>query len=83
MMHRIPRSRRRMILHVLPIVAIVIGAIIFHDAAAAILYYGAIVGIAISGIALIVGGRRGKGWCSKLLIYSVGVALLAYLLAQL
>ena len=83
MMHRILRSPRRRSLRVLPIVAIVIGAIILHDIAATMLYYGAIVGIAISGIALIVGGRRGKSWCSKLLIYSVGVALLAYLLAQL
>jgi len=57
------------------------GALLARTIISAFLMYAAAIGIVGSGIILMVGGRHARRWTGRLFAYSVGLELLAVLLA--
>ena len=60
-----------------------VGVLIARKAIATLLMYGAAVGILLSAISLIAGGKNAKSWAKSLLIYSVVLELIALLLKNI
>ena len=61
---------------------VVIGTLLMRDTVMVFLTYAAAIGITLSGITLMVGGRHARRWAGRLFAYSVALAILAGLLAR-